>query len=605
MQVVVVPMDPWSRGVATDGSFDFVTFDHYVMAPNGEFLVYAGSVDSTGNATLQFLWLSESDASIHQRNSIVCDIESGAYFVQKRHLHPELLLYSAYHSNLATESSFARNDGLNQLIPPLSEQLTTYHSLKAALVGGQHVTFVGFGERCENPFPGFRVTQAGTYHLQFYVEVDETYETFTDYVDVERALLRGQELQAVLLFSGCEEISRESTRQENPFPEWSAIGVRLLEWGQFADETGHRITFSQSVVAGPGLWILQEYSLRDTEEMTITLSVVDSISGNVTAQILYSCPLTTGLLMTAPTRPSQPLVDFFAVYEGMLTGRPLEVRMDFRDCSDPTGSGLDFTGTIAGAYLRDTYLESPDCWIFFPHRSSCFLLVSRIPFPHSIPEETYETFTDYVDVERALLRGQELQAVLLFSGCEEISRESEYSLRDTEEMTLTLSVVDSISGNVTALLLYSCPLTTGLLMTAPTRPSQPLVDFFAVYEGMLTGRHLEVRMDFRDCSDPTGSGLDFTGTIAGAYLRDTYLESPDSPTSSIYSTVNTLVTDWTDGEGVAYQAVTMRMNRDNTVVLYPSYYTDVDGVWTNVFGDDFYLECAFGTGFFVFGSSLE
>ncbi|CAG0906648.1 unnamed protein product, partial [Darwinula stevensoni] len=30
--VVVVPMDPWSRGVATDGSFDFVTFDHYVMA---------------------------------------------------------------------------------------------------------------------------------------------------------------------------------------------------------------------------------------------------------------------------------------------------------------------------------------------------------------------------------------------------------------------------------------------------------------------------------------------------------------------------------------------------------------------------------------------
>ncbi|CAG0889871.1 unnamed protein product [Darwinula stevensoni] len=82
-------MDPWSRGVATDGSFDFVTFDHYVMAPNGEFLVYAGSVDSTGNATLQFLWLSESDASIHQRNSIVCDIESGAYFVQKRHLHPE------------------------------------------------------------------------------------------------------------------------------------------------------------------------------------------------------------------------------------------------------------------------------------------------------------------------------------------------------------------------------------------------------------------------------------------------------------------------------------------------------------------------------------
>ena len=58
--------------------------------------------------------------------------------------------------------------------------------------------------------------------------------------------------------------------------------------------------------------------------------------------------------------------------------------------------------------------------------------------------------------------------------------------------------------------------------------SHQLTDYFEVYEGLMTGRHMEVRIDFRDCSDPTGSGLDFTGTIAGAYLRDMYLDSPES-----------------------------------------------------------------------------
>ena len=65
------------------------------------------------------------------------------------------------------------------------------------------------------------------------------------------------------------------------------------------------------------------------------------------------------------------------------------------------------------------------------------------------------------------------------------------------------------------------------------------------------------------------------------------------------------MTNWTDGEGLACQAVTIRMDRDNTVVLIPSFYIDIDGILTNVFGKDFYLECVFGTRFSVFGSSLE
>ncbi|CAG0894199.1 unnamed protein product [Darwinula stevensoni] len=138
--VMVVPLDPWSRQATTDGTMDFVTFNHQLIDGDGNFVLIAGSAEAaTGNATAILVNINTMNASIVQKTTYNCKINEGAYFVQKRYFHP-------------------------------SESLTSYLQLRGALLNGEHVTSVGYGERCSNPFPGYRIAQGGSFHLQFYIQ---------------------------------------------------------------------------------------------------------------------------------------------------------------------------------------------------------------------------------------------------------------------------------------------------------------------------------------------------------------------------------------------------------------------------------------------------
>ena len=61
-----------------------------------------------------------------------------------------------------------------------------------------------------------------------------------------------------------------------------------------------------------------------------------------------------------------------------------------------------------------------------------------------------------------------------------------------------------------------------------TRNRLAATTYFAVYGAMLNGWHLEARVSFRDCENPSGSGLDFWGVAAGFYLQEMFLSDPDS-----------------------------------------------------------------------------
>ena len=48
---------------------------------------------------------------------------------------------------------------------------------------------------------------------------------------------------------------------------------------------------------------LQEYWLRDTGSLEMTITNFNPATFNVTSQVVYTCPLTSGLLMSSPARP--------------------------------------------------------------------------------------------------------------------------------------------------------------------------------------------------------------------------------------------------------------------------------------------------------------
>ncbi|CAG0906965.1 unnamed protein product, partial [Darwinula stevensoni] len=164
---------------------------------------------------------------------------------------------------------------------------------------------------------------------------------------------------------------------------------------------------------------------------------------------------------------------------------------------------------------------------------------------------------------------------------------------------MTVTNFNPATGDVTSQVVYTCPLTSGLLMSSPARQSSLLSSYYSVYAAMLTGLHLEARVDFRLCEDPTGSGQDFSGVTSGAYLRELFFANPETPESVIVSASFTMVSDLTDGDGFAYQSMLIVFDPTDLVIVLPAYWTTVDGVWTNILGAEFYLECNLGEGVVV------
>ena len=169
-----------------------------------------------------------------------------------------------------------------------------------------------------------------------------------------------------------------------------------------------------------------------------------------------------------------------------------------------------------------------------------------------------------------------------------------------------------------------------------------------MYAAALEGIHLEVRINYDQCNDPTGSGLDFTGVTGGAYLQEMVINNPDSndPTingliihdkyaernlslclnvvyqvvggykvlmlphlspgldSSIFTAAYSFVSNYITGEGFGYNSVDITMDQNGAIVA-PALWSVENGELTNLLGDQFYLECTFGEGLIIYASRQD
>ena len=72
--------------------------------------------------------------------------------------------------------------------------------------------------------------------------------------------------------------------------------------------------------------------------------------------------------------------------------------------------------------------------------------------------------------------------------------------------------------------------------------------------------------------------------------------------ATIYSAAYTLVTDWSDGEGRAFNSITMAIEQSNKVTVIPGLWTVENSEFINKFGDGFYLECQLGSDIIIYAS---
>ncbi|CAG0896375.1 unnamed protein product [Darwinula stevensoni] len=572
---ISIPLDPWSRIRLQDGSSDFITFTHNYINPNGHLILLLGYMDATDTASFDMYEASSVDGTILGVVSADCRINTGVFFVQSRFNFP-------------------------------NTHITTYDDLKSLLLSGIHLTFLGLAELCEgNPTPGVSKAQGGSYHLQFYIQNNpsiediyleydymglsqdgttptfnvaqmrvfpdgsvnvtgsslltttwedeypypegfrctldegarfqyrqqEQFATYTTFAEAETALLSGKELQVFLDHARC-----------NSPPNFvNLVGVRLFEWQQYDVDSavGHEIAYTQLFHGGSGEGVLMESYMTDENLLRNHMTLIELATNEALANLSYTCQLGTGATVSAPLRESLSLNTYLEVYGAALEGIHLEVRINYDQCNDPTGSGLDFAGVTGGAYLRQIFVynsDSPDSTIF----SAAHAWVSN-----------YVAGEGFAD----------------------------------------LSVVWSLGRDGVAIVVPALCLS--------------LNTYLEVYGAALEGIHLEVRINYDQCNDPTGSGLDFAGVTGGAYLRQIFVYNSDSPDSTIFSAAHAWVSNYVAGEGFADLSVVWSLGRDGVAIVVPALWSAEGGQMTNLFGDDFFLECTLGQGLIVYSTRLD
>ncbi|CAG0906870.1 unnamed protein product, partial [Darwinula stevensoni] len=95
------------------------------------------------------------------------------------------------------------------------------------------------------------------------------------------------------------------------------------------------------------------------------------------------------------------------------------------------------------------------------------------------------------------------------------------------------------------------------------------------------------------------------GVTGGAYLRQIFVYNSDSPDSTIFSAAHSWVSNYVAGEGFADLSVVWSLGRDNVAIVVPALWSAEGGQMTNLFGDDFFLECTLGQGLIVYSTRLD
>ncbi|CAG0896374.1 unnamed protein product [Darwinula stevensoni] len=368
------------------------------MSVDGNFFLVSGYVDNIGRASFVTYVISGLNGSIIDTNVAECVINIGAFFIEKRFNFPNehIMTYDDLKSLLlgGTHVTFV---GLAELC---EGNPTT--GVSKAQGGGYHLQFYVetnptsgledviveydyLGVSPDGTAPTFNVAQIRVYPdgfvnvtgnsfitttwedvypfpqgfqctlddgIRFQYRQQESYDFYDSFAAAEEALLSGKELQVSLDHTQCEGA-----------PEFiNAMGVRVLEWAQFDVDSalGHEIDFSQVLAATAEAAVLQEYSMTDENLLRNHVTIFNPLTGEIALDVTYTCPMGTGAIVSAPARASRALESYFEVYAAALEGTHLEVRVNYELCNDPTGSGLDFTGVTAGAYLREMAINNPD-----------------------------------------------------------------------------------------------------------------------------------------------------------------------------------------------------------------------------------------------------
>ncbi|CAG0898650.1 unnamed protein product [Darwinula stevensoni] len=473
---VVVPMDPWTRIQLEDGSEDYITFNHDFIFYDGNFLLVTGYVDDIGRAAFTIYEISGSNGSIVETTVAECVMNVGAFFVQKRFTFPE-------------------------------DHVTTYDDLKSLLLGGTHVTFLGLAELCEgNPTTGLSKAQGGSYHLQFYVEINPT--------------------------TGEEDLILEyyylGITMDASTPTFNVVRMRVYPDG-FVNVTGSAFLTTT--------WE-DEYPFPQG----------------------FQCTLDDGARFQYRQQEDYDVYGTFAEAEAaLLEGKELQVSLDHTQCV-----GAPDVVTAVGVRLLE--------WRQF-------------------------------DVDSAV--GHVIAFTQLYSASTGSIALQEYAMTDDDQLWNHVTVFNPVTDEILYNTTYSCPLGTGAIVSAPARNSRPLDNYDQLLETAMDGLHMEVRINIDQCNDPTGSGMNFTGVTAGAYLREMVIINPDSPDSSIFTAAYALVTNYMTGEGFAYSSVDITLNSTNVAAVVPALWSVENGQLTNLLGEGFFLECGLGDGLIIYSSRQD
>ncbi|CAG0885735.1 unnamed protein product [Darwinula stevensoni] len=281
----------------------------------------------------------------------------------------------------------------------------------------------------------------------------------------------------------------------------------------------------------------------------------------------------------------------------------------------------------------------------FPGGFQC-ALEDSIRFQHRSAEQ-YDTYLSFAEAQAALLEGRELQVAMLGEGCTSGPRHQErievtdllssrvlrwqetvegdgsraihasqvhaadanflvvldYTLKDDERLYVSESVYEPASGNGQLEVTHVCDMGTGALVTAPTRGSTQIQTFSELFLATAEGYHIEARVIYDACGDPTGGGADFAGVNAGAYLVQASFPNAMTTEVKYISTAYWVTTDSYDG-GLAFYSLSVEMDLNNLATVRPGLWAWRDGNWTNDYGD-LYFECAIQEGIIFYATSVD
>ncbi|CAG0898649.1 unnamed protein product [Darwinula stevensoni] len=458
---------------------------------DGNFLLVTGYVDDVGRASFTIYAISGLNGSIIDTNVAECVINVGAIFIQKRFAFP-------------------------------NEHITTYDDLKSLLLGGAHVTFLGLAELCEgNPTTGLSKAQGGSYHLQFYVEINPA---------------NGQE-DIILEYYYLGVTMDAST------PTFNVARMRVYPDG-FVNVTGSAF-------------------------LTTTWEDVYPFPQG------FQCTLDDGARFQHRRQEEyETHVSFAEAEAALLAGKELQVSLDHTQCEGAPE-------LIAAVGVRVLEWQQYDVDSAVGHEFA---------------------FTQFYSASESLIRVATVGWQSFGTGSMVLQ---EYVMRDDNVLKSKVIVFNPATEEILSNMTYTCPVGTGAIVSSPARQSRPLATYDELFGAAMDGLHLEVRIDFERCNDPTGSGSNFNGVTGGAYLREMFINNPDSPDATIFTSAYTMVSNYMTDEGFAYNSFDLTLNSTDVAFVVPALWSVENGQLTNLLGDGFFLECALGEGLIVYASTQD